>query len=170
MFQAGASRHQLARTLGAAYAEGLLSEKTLSHRLDELFGSRLVDPRRLIGDLTWRSGSAWHSLVMHAWAAIAQRVRLATRSSVDDEPLLLALEWGLGEDELLLGRHTDCDVVLRHPEVSRHHARLSSRDGSWMIQDLESTNGTTVNGVEVGRCELRPGDLVVVGGEHLRID
>jgi pilus assembly protein CpaF len=54
--------------------------------------------------------------------------------------------------------------------VSRRHARLVFRDGSWVIQDLRSCNGTEVNGLVVGRCELRPGDHVVLGDEHLVID
>jgi len=45
-----------------------------------------------------------------------------------------------------------------------------SEMGTWILQDLESTNGTVVNGVAVGRCELRPGDRVVVGSERLLID
>jgi hypothetical protein len=40
----------------------------------------------------------------------------------------------------------------------------------WVIQDLGSTNGTEVNGVRVGRCELHPGDHVGLGDERLRID
>ena len=63
-----------------------------------------------------------------------------------------------------------CDVVLDDLSVSRRHARLVFRDGHWVIQDLESTNGTRVNGVRVGRCELHPGDHVDVGDERLRID
>jgi FHA domain-containing protein len=54
--------------------------------------------------------------------------------------------------------------------VSRCHARLRYRDGRWILQDLSSTNGTHVNGVPVGRCELRPGDHVALGEECFTID
>ena len=47
-------RQRLARILNTAYAEGLLSERTLAHRLDALFAGELIDPARLVGDLTRR--------------------------------------------------------------------------------------------------------------------
>ena len=50
MFGPGSTRHRLARTLNAAYAEGLLSERTLAHRLDILFASALIDPGVLVGE------------------------------------------------------------------------------------------------------------------------
>jgi len=85
-------------------------------------------------------------------------------------PALLALDWFGGPQALVLGRSSRCDVVLADLSVSRRHARLWFRDGKWLLQDLASTNGTFVNGRLVGRCELRPGDLVVVGQVRLRID
>jgi pSer/pThr/pTyr-binding forkhead associated (FHA) protein len=60
--------------------------------------------------------------------------------------------------------------VLPSGEVSRRHARLRFRDGTWLLQDLESTNGTTVNDVRVGCCQLHPGDRVVLGDARLTID
>jgi pSer/pThr/pTyr-binding forkhead associated (FHA) protein len=85
-------------------------------------------------------------------------------------PVLLALDWSSGQSELIIGRHRGCDVVLSNLAVSRRHARLVFRDGNWVLQDLQSTNGTAVNGMTVGRCELRPGDHVVLGDQHLKID
>jgi pSer/pThr/pTyr-binding forkhead associated (FHA) protein len=70
----------------------------------------------------------------------------------------------------VLGRDPRCDVVLGDLGVSRRHVRLRFRDGSWVLQDLDSTNGTTVNGTVVGRCELRPGDCLVLGSTQLWID
>jgi pilus assembly protein CpaF len=83
---------------------------------------------------------------------------------------LLALDWSGAQPELLIGRHHTCDVMLANPRVSRRHARLVFRDAKWIVQDLQSTNGTVVNGTRVGRCELRPGDCLVLGDEYLRID
>ena len=168
MLRPGASRQQLARTLNAAYGDGLLSENTLAHRLDVLFGSRLIDPARLVGDLAIRSPRRYWTETAARAATIARKLR---RGAVERDPeVLLALDWTGGHDELVIGRHPSCDVVLANSAVSRRHARLTFRDGTWVLQDLKSTNGTTLNDVRVGRCQLRPGDQLVIGGEHIRVD
>jgi pSer/pThr/pTyr-binding forkhead associated (FHA) protein len=47
--------------------------------------------------------------------------------------------------------------------VSRHHARLELRDGRWFLIDLDSSNGTSVNGRRVRDAEVRPGDRIRLG-------
>jgi pSer/pThr/pTyr-binding forkhead associated (FHA) protein len=160
----------MARTLRAAYGDGLLSEETLSHRLDVLFRSRLIEPATLVGDLSIRAPR-------RAWAAAARRTFRAFRTLIDETtaataepPAMLALDWAGGRDELVIGRHPECDIVLAGASVSRRHARLRFRDGTWILQDLDSTNGTWVNDARVGRCQLRPGDRVELGSEHLIVD
>ena len=166
MREPGGSRRRIARRLNAAYAGGLLSDDTFTHRLDDLLGSRLVDPRNLVGDLNLRGASRWWVRVrMHLRTQVA-RVTESGASSA----MLLALDWSGANAELMVGRHDACDVVLDHPTVSRQHARLLFRDGKWIVHDLRSTNGTSVNGIPVGRCELRPGDRLALGEEQLRID
>jgi pilus assembly protein CpaF len=64
----------------------------------------------------------------------------------------------------------DIDIVLGDPTVSRRHARLLFRDAKWIVHDLRSMNGTTVNDTNVGRCELRPGDVLRIGENTLAID
>lgn len=84
--------------------------------------------------------------------------------------MLLALDWTGSTQELLIGRHHSCDVVLNEPTVSRWHARLIFRDGVWILHDLGSKNGTVINGLRIARCEVRPADRLLVGGQLLRID
>ena len=84
--------------------------------------------------------------------------------------MLLALDWDGGDDDLLVGRHPSCDIVLDDLSVSRRHARLRFRDGHWVLQDLQSTNGTLVNRARVVRCQLQPGDEVHVGTVRLLVD
>jgi FHA domain len=163
----GSSRQRLASTLNAAYADGLISPETLSRRLDVLFGGRLVDPGRIVGDLTTRSSRRMPTtrLLHTARAWVRESLGLEAR-----EPMLLALDWSGVQDELYVGRHASCDVRLRSPMVSRLHARLVFRDSCWIVQDLESRNGTAVNGKPVGRCRLVPGDDLAFADEHVRID
>ena len=47
-------------------------------------------------------------------------------------------------DRLVIGRSTDCDVILRSKDVSSRHAQLMVRDKICWLQDLGSTNGTLI--------------------------
>jgi pSer/pThr/pTyr-binding forkhead associated (FHA) protein len=165
----GARRHRLARTLNAAYAEGLLSERTLAHRLDVLFAGVVIDPSGLVGDLTRRaSRRARRRDTVNGLVSRVRRGRAGARSY--EPEILLALDWAGGREDLLIGRHPSCDVVVDDESVSRRHARLTFRDGGWIVQDLDSTNGTRLNGQFVGRCRLRPGDQLGLGERQLRVD
>jgi FHA domain-containing protein len=164
-------RHRLARTLNAAYAEGLLSDRTLAHRLDVLFAGELIDPARLVGDLTRRaSRGSLSERVWHTWAALRTRHGVSAGASLQEPGILLALDWTGACEELVIGRHPSCDVVLGDDTVSRRHALLIFRDGGWIVRDLDSTNGTRLNGQSVGRCRLRPGDQLGLGRQLLRVD
>jgi FHA domain len=169
VFVAGAHRGRLVRTLNAAYGDGLISEQTLARRLDEVLGSRLIDDRRLVGDLRLRPrrGSAGERLA-RGLASIRERVH-----GLLAEPrpaTLLALDWSGEPRELIVGRASCSDVVVSDPTVSRRHARLIFRDGKWVLQDLGSRNGSAVNGRFAGRCELRPGDRLRLGDAELLVD
>ncbi len=161
MLAPGGSRSQVARTLGAAYSGGLLSPDTFVERLDELLGSRIVDTDALVDDLTFRRPRGGWLTRLRAWLTAPAEMR---------RPSLLGLDWSGEQPSLLIGRHERCDIVLRDPSVSREHARLVFRDHKWIIQDLRSRNGTIVNGARVGRSEIRPGDLLALGDERLRVD
>jgi hypothetical protein len=173
MLKPGSSRERLAGTLKAAFAEGLLSEQTLSHRLGMLFGPRLIEPGPVIGDLALRARRRPAGLT--SLASALQVIRreldaLVSRERPEPAPLVLALDWSGGQDELLIGRGSACDIALRNLTVSRRHARLIFRDGTWIVNDLASKNGIAVNGAQVGRCQLRPGDRLALGLQLLEID
>ncbi len=171
MVGAGAVRDRLAGVLKAAFADGLLSEQTLAHRLNAIFDQRLVDPYGVVGDLSLRSDRRQRSLpALAATIAGAYRDATSQRTKATRAPLVLALDWLHGESELVIGRDPGCAVVLADHSVSREHARLTFRAGAWIIQDLNSTNGTIVNGEQVGRSQLHPGDRVQLGDQLLDVD
>ena len=169
MLYPGASKRQIARSLNAAYAGGLLSHDTFVARLDQLFRSRLVEPFELVGDLTLRRTGRTTSVRVRELVSslFAARPRASDYKPAET---LLSLDWSGETKELRIGRHAACDVVIPGHTVSRQHARLVFRDGKWIIHDLSSRNGTAVNGTYVGRCELCPGDQLVLGEECLDID
>ena len=64
---------------------------------------------------------------------------------------------------MTLGRSSDNDIVVQDAGISRQHCRFSVRGGQVLLIDLESTNGTQVNGQKVTETSLRDGDSVVLG-------
>ncbi len=173
MFGASRLRERLAKILNAAFAEGLLSEQTLSHRLGLVFGPRVIEPHGVVSDLTLRTYRKYLGRATLASTAAAIRgaiSRIFARERSEPTPLVLALDWTGAGEELLIGRGAECDIALRDPTVSRRHARLMFRDGGWLIQDLASTNGVTVNGMTVGRYQLQPGDRLGLGLQLLDVD
>lgn len=70
-------------------------------------------------------------------------------------------------DTVRIGRIGDNDVVLPDPNVSRFHARVTRRGGSYHITDLGSTNGTWVNEMRIGEAELADNDVIRLGNTRL---
>jgi hypothetical protein len=132
---------------------------------------RLIDPARLIGDLTLRvHRRSWRRWFDEAVDATVGTITARWPGNRTRQVTLLALDWTGAYHELLLGRLPECDLMFANTSVSRRHAQLRFRDGRWVIQDLRSTNGTTVNGTRVVRCELLPGDLLGLGELVLTVD
>ena len=70
----------------------------------------------------------------------------------------------VGPSGATLGRSRQCDVVLDDPNVSRQHAEIRPRGGSWVLTDLGSTNGSSLNGRRIEGTEVvKPGDQIEVG-------
>jgi hypothetical protein len=86
--------------------------------------------------------------------------------SVDAEGKRFPLE---GE-QVLIGRGTACQVQLKDPKVSRQHARILLRGGATVIEDMESSHGTLVNGQRMASAELMHGDEITLGDVVLRFE
>jgi hypothetical protein len=72
---------------------------------------------------------------------------------------------------LVIGRALASDITIDDSYASGRHARLYDRDGHVYIEDLNSTNGTYVNGARVhAQQELRSGDVVRIGDAELRFE
>ncbi len=88
-----------------------------------------------------------------------------------ENAILLVLEgessrknWELSRDETLIGRGDDCDVVVNDRQISRHHAKIMRSADGYTLVDLDSKNGTFLNGQQLtGESRLlQDGDQIGV--------
>lgn len=91
-------------------------------------------------------------------SAISALVNMADRSLV----LLFS-------EEYIIGRASDCDIVLPVMTVSKHQSRLVKEGSVWRLSDMNSRGGTQLNGLDViGSVPLRGGDVICAGGIYFK--
>ena len=184
-------RDEAVSELGERFVEGRLSQETFMRRMDQALGAR--DRRQLDGlfaDLPRRHPGA--GALASLRAAISARTRRgrellaaekealsgAARESFRSRPgprpgprgvpappgaLYFPPAPGL-DARYTIGRDSGCDLLIEDLSVSRWHARLERAAGRWILTDLNSTNGTRLNGWRVRDPVLvQAGDRLTFG-------
>jgi Protein of unknown function (DUF3662)/FHA domain len=99
---------------------------------------------------------------------------LEERARARHERALLILDGRrlvVGAEGAKLGRSRRCDIVIDDHNVSREHAELRPRGGSWVLTDLGSTNGSSVNGRRIDApTVIKPGDDVELGSASMKFE
>ncbi|MFG2298943.1 FHA domain-containing protein [Streptomyces sp. NPDC048603] len=153
-------------------AEGKLSHDTFLRRMElALVARRSEDLAVLTADLETRGGgeSPW-TRRLFGWVGRVSAVSVGIRRAWNAERLPKLLLPMPGGAPLRIGRDPGNGLRLTHETVSRCHAELSLRDGLWVLRDLGSTNGTTVNGQRLtGSAVVREGDQVSFGRMSFRL-
>jgi predicted component of type VI protein secretion system len=101
-------------------------------------------------------GPHWHRPTAVAEAAPFTPLRLVLQPS--------GYVFELTRPEILLGRHSDADIRLPLPDVSRRHCRFVFADGCWHVFDLNSLNGLFINDERVHEAVVQDGDVLRIGG------
>jgi Domain of unknown function (DUF1707)/FHA domain len=148
-------------------AVGRLSNETFVQRVDVALRAQNLDElAAVLRDLPapGRRGE-WLVRSVHWFSALGWRLRQAW--SVPRTP---ALALPRGDRVFVIGRCPDCDLTLANMTVSWRHAEFRPSQDDWMLVDLDSTNGTHVNGWRAGTgFRVRPGDRVRFGTVRFRI-
>ncbi len=168
-----ADRERMAGFLSQRSAEGYLSVETFVERIDCAYAARSRDDlealaRDLPGHPEGWMRTTWHRLT----GAAADTLRAAgelVEAGTSTRRLVLdgAADGRLGPGLFTIGRAEDCDFVLSDPTASRCHAELRCENGTWILTDLRSRNGTFVNGRRAWRIVVEAGDEITVGSTRL---
>ena len=135
----------------------LFSERVLTRVVEKNLPTALSSPTTgltNVGDFSAAPGSA---TVVEAMSAVP------TTLVVIDGPLQ-HLELVLDRKEIRIGRAPNSDFVIDDDYVSSQHAKLQRTDEGWIIQDLNSTNGTFVDGERIGApVQIKPDMQIRIG-------
>src|SRR3954471_9263031 len=123
--------------------DGCLTLDTFAGRVDAAYRAKTVEELdALVAALPHDDG--WRG-VLGRFAA-----RLAAREERSGQPALeLEVRLPANAETVTVGRSRECDVVVGEETVSRFHAELRHTDDAWLVRDLDSTNGTWLNGSRV---------------------
>src|SRR5688572_6957833 len=73
----------------------------------------------------------------------------------------------VGDQPVTIGRHPENRLVISDPLSSRRHCVIEKASGAWRVRDLNSSNGTRVNGSVIEQSRLLPGDIVSIGATRI---
>ncbi|MCB5165590.1 FHA domain-containing protein [Streptomyces bambusae] len=163
-----AERDRALGLLREGAAQGRLSHDTFLRRMELALAARRSDElAALTADLV--TEKPWTGRLF-GWVRRVSAVSQGVRRAWQTEKLPALLLPQHGAHPLRIGRDPGNGLRLTHDTVSRAHAELSLQGGQWVLRDLGSTNGTTVNGRRVtGTAVVRDGDQVSFGRMAFRL-
>jgi hypothetical protein len=165
-----ASDHRRETTVAALREralDGCLTLDTFAGRVGAAYQAKTVEELdELVADLPRPGGrlSRWRESARRAVGGIGRRP--------EPEPPALEIEVLLppSADAVTVGRSRECDVVVGEETVSRFHAELRHGEGkNWVVRDLDSTNGTWLNGARVREARVGRGDVLWLGGLRMEL-
>src|SRR3954471_16319988 len=144
--------------------DGCLTLDTFAGRVDAAYRAKTVEELdALVADLPHEDG--WRGALRRFVSGLATREERVG-------PPALELEVRLPADApiVTVGRSHACDVVVGEETVSRFHAELRhTSDDAWLVRDLDSTNGTRLNGSRVQEAQVCGGDVLWLGGLRMEL-
>ena len=75
----------------------------------------------------------------------------------------------IDKPEIIIGRSSNADIQIDNLAVSKLHAKLIKENGHYLVEDLNSTNGTFLNDRKVPKAALKHSDIVTIGKHTLTI-
>ena len=113
---------------------------------------------------------AGHTMIYRSRAPVDTQAVSAEELGVEREVVTLTMngsEHPVDRRSVVLGRSRESDIRVDDPNVSRRHAEVRQEGATYWLVDLDSTNGTELNGRRVSRAKLADGDTITLGGTEI---
>lgn len=151
----------------SALARSMIDRLLASHRPSPLRTAATLGAKRM-DTVTYRAGS----LAVETYTSVSNDSSMITVSLTLRNGAQRGQRIAINDDQFLIGRHVGCDLRLGGDNVSRRHCLILLDSSGASIQDLNSRNGTLVNGARLNRkepCQLKHHDKIKIGDWKFRI-
>jgi FhaA, N-terminal domain/FHA domain len=157
----------------------LLSRPVVEFETDDRLGlgefgiqTRVVQPEQEQAQPPQRDTDSGRTMIYSTAGRVAEPLEERARARQETALLLVdGKRMVIGPAGATIGRSRQSDIVLDDPNISRQHAEIRPRGGSWVIGDLGSTNGVILNGRRIDGPEVvRPGDEIELGTSVIRFE
>ena len=133
---------------------------------------RTVEPEGAIAAAAARPApvESGQTMIYKARAPVETQAVSPAELGVEREVVTLTVdgtEHAISQRTVTLGRSRECDIRVDDANVSRRHAEVRQEGATYWLVDLDSTNGTELNGRRVTRAKLSDGDRIGLGGAEL---
>jgi hypothetical protein len=148
--------------------DGCLTLDTFAGRVDAAYRAKTVEELDdIVADLPQPGGGRLRSL----WIALSRALSGVGQRPEQQAPALeIEVRLPRTAEAVTVGRSRDCDVVVGEETVSRFHMELRhGEDDTWTVRDLDSTNGTWLNGDRVMEARVSRGDVLCLGGLRMEL-
>jgi FhaA, N-terminal domain/FHA domain len=156
----------------------LLSKPVIEFETDDRLGlgefgiqTRVVQPEQEVAQQQ-HEAEAGRTMIYSTAGRVAEPLEERARARQETALLLVdGKRMVVGSEGATIGRSRQCDIVVDDPNISRQHAEIRPRGGSWVLSDLGSTNGVLLNGRRIEGPEVvRSGDEIELGTSVVRFE
>ena len=157
----------------------LLSRPVIEFETDDRLGlgefgiqTRVVQPEQEQALEAQSDPEAGRTMIYSNAGRVAEPLEERARSRQETALLLIdGKRMVVGPAGVTIGRSRQSDIVIDEPNISRQHAEIRPRGGSWVLADLGSINGCSLNGRRIEGPEVvRPGDEIELGTSVIRFE
>ena len=157
----------------------MLSKPVIQFETDDRLGlgefgiqTRVVQPEHESAGPPQQEEPSGRTMIYSTAGRVAEPLEERARARQQNALLMIdGKRMVVGPAGVTIGRSRECDVVLNDPNISRQHAEIRPRGGSWVLTDLGSTNGSCINGRRIEHPEvIKPGDEIEVGTSVIRFE
>ena len=159
------------QNVSSSHAKFIISDNTITLVDTDSTNGTYVDGERITSKIVTKDNRITFSKnFVFDWNKLEPFIKLSTGEVPVQSDERLKTRIVQEKNVINIGRTKDNDLVINNIKVSRTHARLEKKGEEWFLEDLDSSNGTFINGKRIKRECVTPYDVITIGGVPLNLE